>query len=70
MPREALEAMFDVVGAYAREIQNHVAVVRRAYADQGAADAAERELVAGLEEIRGAAGTIELVSLWFGPSLK
>lgn len=71
VPSASLEAMFQVVGAYAREIQNHAQVVKRAYANAGgAADAADRELVAGLEEIREAANTIELVALWFGPTQK
>lgn len=71
IPRVSLEAMFQLVGTYAREIQNHVQVAHESYTYAGApANAAEREVVAGLNEIREAAKTIELVTLWFGPSNK
>jgi hypothetical protein len=71
IPRVSLEAIFQLVGTYAREIQNHVQVAHESYAYAGApANAAEREVVAGLNEIREAAKTIELVTLWFGPSRK
>ena len=71
LPRVSLEAMFQLVGTYAREIQNHVQVAHGSYTYAGdPANAAEREVVAGLNEVLEAAKTIELVSLWFGPSRK
>ena len=71
IPRVSLEALFQLVGTYAREIQNQVQVAHDSYTYAGApVNAAEREVVAGLAEIREAAKTIELVTMWFGPSHK
>ena len=71
IPRVSLEAMFQLVSTYAREIENQIEVAHDSYTYAGApANAAEREVVAGLSEIREAAKTIQLVALWFGPSRK